>query len=83
MRKLRGVEVFDLVKDFYGEIVNENKKEVLNDLLMFLNRYEITTKYVVELLKVRQNKKEISVDIRVSVVDTENEFMDFGMFIEL
>ena len=73
------VEVFEMFKGFYGNKVSDNKKEVLNDLLVFLNRYEATTKYVVESIKWTQSKNIISVDTRVSLADDEDEFRDFYM----
>lgn len=80
MRKLRAVEVREMFNEFYEGRVNENKKEVIGDLDMFLNRYYFATKYVVELERCRQNKGMIELYVRVSVSeDTEHEFMDFMM----
>lgn len=79
MRKLRTVEVREMFNEFYDGRVSPNKSEVIGDLDMFLNRYYFATKYVAELMRCRQVKGRIEVDVRVSVVDMENEFMDFHL----
>lgn len=77
--RLRAVEVYKMFEEFYDGRVSENKKEVMSDLEMFLNRYSITTKFMVVLQRCRQKGGTIELNVRVRLCDDENEFMDFGM----
>lgn len=77
--RLRAVEVYKMFEEFYDGRVSENKKEVMSDLEMFLNRYSITTKFMVVLQRCRQKGGIIELCVRVRLCDDENEFMDFGM----
>lgn len=76
---MRNEEVYRLFNEFYDGRVSPNKKEVMSDLEMYLNRYNVVAKFVVILQRCRQTVEGIELDVRVRLRDDENEFMDFHM----
>ena len=76
---MRNEEIYRLFNEFYDGRVSPNKKEVMSDLEMYLNRYNVVAKFMVILQRCRQTVEGIELDVRVRLRDDENEFMDFHM----